>query len=144
MHFRFFLKFQILSFRNKNYNEGLVRDHFLKYIVQRVQQYYGFNYCKYCYWKGFPTLAKYRIGVIRQGRGFEKKPTRSACPRVGHLYYYGTLFWGAKILMWHFLLYDLKHMLKSPLMRPRYWNFFAEKINVEWVMAVLGCPCTTL
>ena len=56
--------------------------------------------------------------MIRQGRRFEKKPTRSTCLRVGHLYYYGTLFWGAKIFMGHFLLYDLKNMLKSPLMRP--------------------------
>ena len=67
--------------------------------------------------------------TIRQGRRFEKKPTRSTCPRVGHLYYYGTLFLGAKIFMGHFLLYDLKHMLKSLLMRPWFWKFFEKKIK---------------
>ena len=83
------------------------------------------------------------IITIRQGRRFEKKPTRSTCPRVGHLYYYGTLFWGAKIFMWQFLSYDLKHMLKSSLMRPWYWKFFEKRLNFEWVMAILGCSCIT-
>ena len=54
---------------------------------------------------------------IDHSRGFEKMPTRSSDPRVGSLYYYGTLFYGAKIFMRDFLLYDVKYMLKGLLMR---------------------------
>ena len=88
--------------------------------------------CQYVFWYN-----------IRQGRRFEKKPTRSTYPRVGYIYYYGTLFLGAKIFMWHFLLYDLKHMFKNPLVGPWYRKFFERKINFEWFTAILGCSCTT-